>query len=112
MASAHDSCKATEAPFLRPITIGVRPYLSRTASNRPVSVTMRNEQLPCTFRWTSRTPSSSVSAEASIADTTSVGPTMPDVVEYWSWMRFSSNISRIRDSMFVMSPTVTMANVP
>jgi len=57
-------------------------------------------------------PSMSVSCVAMSAETTSVGPTMPLVVENCSCMWLVRNSSSFSSSMLEMSPTVTMANVP
>ena len=97
---------------LRPITTGMRPYLSRAAKKRPSSVITRSEQLPRTFSWTWRMPSMIESCVAMSAETTSVGPTMPELVENCSWEELLRKSSRLSASMLVMSPTVTMPNVP
>ena len=73
---------------------------------------MSSEQLPFTFCCTYLTPSTREGCVAMSAETTSVGPTIPLVVEYCSCAWFVSKSSRFRSSMFVMSPTVTIANAP
>ena len=47
-----------------------------------------------------------------MAETTSVGPTMPLVVENCNWEELLSKSSLFSSSMFVIRPTVTIANVP
>ena len=44
--------------------------------------------------------------------TTSVGPTIPEFVEYWSCAEFFVKSSVINSFWLVMRPTVTMPNVP